>query len=101
MTINPFNETARRDFIDEHMQAFKVGVREGRAAREKLQARIEAMTSIRFAEDDRVALRDYLRKLGWMYRKGQIDERTTQQGLGKVVFAAAANSPEVLNYIRA
>ena len=50
---------------------------------------------------DRIALRDYLRKLSWMYRRGEIDERTTQQGLNKVVMAAAANSPEVLNYIRA
>jgi hypothetical protein len=101
MTINPFNETARRDFIAEHMEAFKVGIREGRAAREKLQAKIESMTSVSFGEDDKLALRDYLRKLSWMYRKGEIDERTTQQGLNKVVMAAAANSPDVLHYIRA
>ena len=101
MTINLFSETARKAFVDQHMEAFRAGVREGRAARENLQAKIESMTSVSFAEDDRIALRDYLRKLSWMYRKGEIDERTTQQGLNKVVMAAAANSPEVLNYIRA
>jgi hypothetical protein len=101
MSINLFSEAARKTFVDQHMEAFKVGVREGRAAREKLQAKIESMTSVRFGEDDKIALRDYLRKLSWMYRKGEIDERTTQQGLNKVVMAAAANSPEVLNYIRA
>jgi len=98
---NPLNETARRDFVAEHMEAFRVGISEGRAARARLQARIEEMTSVRFGEDDKIALRDYLRKLSWMYRRGEIDERTTQQGLNKVVMAAAANSPEVLNYIRA
>lgn len=101
MTLTLFNEAARKAFVDQHMQAFKVGIREGRAAREKLQAGIESMTSVRFGEDDKIALRDYLRKLSWMYRKGEIDERTTQQGLNKVVMAAAANSPDVLHYIRA
>jgi hypothetical protein len=101
MSITLFNETARKEFVDQHMAAFKVGIREGRAAREKLQAKIESMTSVSFGEDDKIALRDYLRKLSWMYRKGEIDERTTQQGLNKVVMAAAANSPDVLHYIRA
>jgi hypothetical protein len=101
MTLNPFNEIARHAFVSEQMQAFKVGIREGRTAREKLQARIESMTSVRFGEDDKLALRDYLRKLSWMYRKGEIDQRTTEQGLNKVVMAAAANSPDVLHYIRA
>ena len=101
MTINLFTETARKAFVDQHMLAFKAGIREGRAAREKLQVHIESMTSVRFGEDDKIALRDYLRKLSWMYRKGEIDERTTQQGLNKVVMAAAANSPDVLHYIRA
>ena len=101
MSITLFNEAARKEFVDQHMEAFKTGIREGRAAREKLQAKIESMTSVSFAEDDKIALRDYLRKLSWMYRKGEIDERTTQQGLNKVVMAAAANSPDVLHYIRA
>ena len=101
MSITLFNETARKAFVDQHMEAFRAGIREGRTARENLQARIESMTSVRFGEDDRIALRDYLRKLSWMYRKGEIDERTTQQGLNKVVMAAAANSPDVLHYIRA
>lgn len=101
MSITLFNETARKAFVDQHMAAFRAGIREGRAARENLQARIESMTSVRFGEDDRIALRDYLRKLSWMYRKGEIDEHTTQQGLNKVVMAAAANSPDVLHYIRA
>lgn len=101
MSITLFNETARKEFVDQHMATFKVGIREGRAAREKLQAKIESMTSVSFGEDDKIALRDYLRKLSWMYRKGEIDERTTQQGLNKVVMAAAANSPDVLHYIRA
>jgi hypothetical protein len=101
MSITLFNEAARKEFVDQHMEAFKVGIREGRVAREKLQTKIESMTSVSFGEDDKIALRDYLRKLSWMYRKGEIDERTTQQGLNKVVMAAAANSPDVLHYIRA
>ena len=101
MSITLFNEAARKAFVDQHMEAFKVGIREGRIAREKLQTKIESMTSVSFGEDDKIALRDYLRKLSWMYRKGEIDERTTQQGLNKVVMAAAANSPDVLHYIRA
>ncbi len=101
MSITLFNEAARKEFVDQHMEAFKVGIREGRIAREKLQTKIESMTSVSFGEDDKIALRDYLRKLSWMYRKGEIDERTTQQGLNKVVMAAAANSPDVLHYIRA
>ncbi len=101
MSITLFNEAARKEFVDQHMEAFRVGIREGRVAREKLQTKIESMTSVSFGEDDKIALRDYLRKLSWMYRKGEIDERTTQQGLNKVVMAAAANSPDVLHYIRA
>jgi hypothetical protein len=101
MTITLFNEAARKAFVDQHMAAFRAGLREGRVARERLQIKIESMTSVRFGEDDRIALRDYLRKLSWMYRKGEIDERTTQQGLNKIIMAATANSPEVLNYIRA
>ena len=101
MAITLFKEAARKAFVDQHMQAFKAGVREGRAAREKLQAGIESMTSVRFGEDDKIALRDYLRKLAWMSRKGETDERTTQQGLNQAVIAGAANSPDVLHYIRA
>lgn len=37
MTLTLFNEAARKAFVDQHMQAFKVGIREGRAARENFR----------------------------------------------------------------
>jgi hypothetical protein len=99
MRINVLNEAERNIYLSEQMQRLRSTDSDHYAARLHLQNLIEGVTSIRFGHKDRAALRSYLRKVGSLLRKGEIDERTAKVDLNKVLMAAAANSPDVLHYI--
>lgn len=99
MRINILNEADRHDYLTQQMARLRSNDSDHYAARLHLQNLIEGATSIRFGHKDRAALRSYLRKVGSLLRKGEIDERTAKVDLNKVLMAAAANSPDVLHYI--
>lgn len=96
--INGINQQSRRDYLADQMRVLDSQEPEDRVVA-NLQTQIEAQTSLRFGEEDRVALRDYLRRVTLLYRRGELDRRSAELDLNKVLMAAAANNPDVLNYI--
>ncbi len=96
--INGINQQSRRDYLAEQMQMLDSDETEDRVVT-GLQSQIESQTSLRLGDEDRVALRSYLRRVTSQYRNGVMDQRSAQLDLNKVLMAAVANNPDVLNYI--
>ncbi len=96
--INGINQQSRRDYLAEQLHLLDGSESEDRVV-SGLQDQIESQTSLRFGDEDRVALRAYLRRVTSQYRSGEMDQRSAQLDLNKVLMAAAANSPDVLAYI--
>ncbi len=99
LPTNLLNEHSRREYIDEQMRILATPNGDDRAVHASMQTLIEAVTSLKFGDDDRAALQDYLIRVTTLYRQGKIDARTVQVDLNKVLMAAAANSPDILHYI--
>ncbi len=98
MSINVLNAEARHDYLSHQVARLKEATAE-KDVRLNLQAMIEDVTSLRLGDDDRAALGRYVGKVTALFRAGEIDERTAKMDLNKVLMAAAANNPDVLNYI--
>jgi len=99
LPTNLLNEQSRREYLDEQMRILETPNGDDRAVHASMQTLIEAATSLKFGEEDRAALQNYLIRVTTLYREGKIDSRTAQVDLNKVLMAAAANSPDVLHYI--
>jgi hypothetical protein len=96
--INGINQQSRRDYLAEQLHLLDSNESEDRVV-SGLQDQIESQTSLRLGDEDRIALRSYLRRVTSQYRSGEMDQRSAQMDLNKVLMAAAANNPDVLNYI--
>ena len=96
--INGINQQSRRDYLAEQLHLLDSNESEDRVV-SGLQDQIESQTSLRLGDEDRIALRSYLRRVTSQYRSGEMDQRSAQIDLNKVLMAAAANNPDVLNYI--
>ncbi len=101
MSVNVFNETARHDFVAEQMRCLEGPQPDVEGVRRRFQSLIEQVTSLRLADAERAALRNYLGRLIRSHGTGEIDGATTHRGLSKMLMAAAANSPDMLNLIYA
>ncbi len=98
MSINVLSAEARHDYLSHQVERLKEATAEN-DVRLNLQTLIEETTSLRLGQDDRDALGRYVGKVTAMYRTGEIDERTAKMDLNKILMAAAANNPDVLNFI--
>lgn len=99
MTVNLFNADARHDFVTEQMSRLQAPDADVEGVRRNVQNLIEGATSLRLADGERAALRSYLGRLIRSHGKGEIDRDTAHRGISKVLMAAAANSPDMLNLI--
>ncbi len=97
--INVLNETARCDFVTEQLGRLKAPQPDTEGVRRSLQAVVEAVTSLRLADAERAALRSYLSRLIRSHGQGDIDDGTAQRDMHRLLMAAAANSPDILNLI--
>lgn len=93
------NASKRYDYIAQQIEQLKSAGAPPHTVRTNLQKQIEAVTSLNFAYRDRAALRAYLRGVIHKFTNGEIDERTAQAAINKVLMAGQANSPEVLTLI--
>ncbi len=99
MTINVLNETARCAFVTEQLDRLKAPQPDTEGVRRRVQAVIEAVTSLRLADAERAALRGYLGRLIRQHGSGDIDDTTARRDMHRLLMAAAANSPDMLNLI--
>ena len=95
------NSLSRHTFIAQQIERIKAGVPDLALARNHLQDRVEAETSLRFEPRDRAALRAFIRGLSRRLRSGEIDDTTAYAGMNRLIMAATSNNPEVLHIIYA
>ncbi|MEI9902785.1 MAG: hypothetical protein WDN06_01490 [Asticcacaulis sp.] len=72
-----------------------------KGVRRRFQSLIEQVTSLRLADAERARLAQLSRPPDPQPRHGRDRRHTTHRGLSKVLMAAAANSPDMLNLIYA
>ena len=99
MTVNLRNETARHDFVAEQLRRLKAPQPDIEGVRRSLQEAVESVTSLRLADSERAALRGYLGHVIRQHGRSEIDDETVLRRFGKLLMAAAANSPDMLNLI--
>ncbi len=99
MTVNLRNETARHEFLAGQLVRLKAPEPDTESVRRSLQEAVEGVTSLRLADAERAALRGYLGHVIRQHGRGEIDDETVLRRLGRLLMAATANSPDMLNLI--